>query len=44
MTDRDWLGYCCVLVLFGVLIGGILFVGVPWLWGFAKPLLHAATA
>ena len=32
-----------VLILFGVVVGWGLAVGVLWLWGVIKPLIHAAT-
>ena len=32
-----------VLILFGVVVGWGLAVGVPWLWGVIKPFIHAAT-
>lgn len=27
----------------GVVIGGILFVGIPWAWQYVKPWLHTIT-
>lgn len=44
MSDRDFFWFMVVLVLFGIAIGAALFVGLPWLWGLLKPLLHAWTA
>jgi hypothetical protein len=32
-----------VLVIFGVVVGWGLAVGIPWLWGVIKPFIHAAT-
>lgn len=39
-TDRDLALMCCVLVVIGVVIG----IGVPALWHWLMPLIHAATA
>jgi len=32
----------CVAV--GAVLGAAVMLGLPWLWGAVKPLLHAATA
>ncbi|MGL4404742.1 MAG: hypothetical protein ACRCT6_03220 [Notoacmeibacter sp.] len=33
-----------MLIMFGVFIGFVLFVGIPWLWQYIKPFVHAMTA
>lgn len=50
---RKQLGYYNIpgpgaFIVFGCVIGGaimaVLFLLLPWLWGYVKPLLHALTA
>lgn len=36
-------GLFTALILLGVVIGGILFIVVPWLWRMLKPLIHSVT-
>ena len=44
ISERDFLAFIISLVLLGVVLGAVLFLGVPALWWFIKPLIHAATA
>ena len=44
ISDRDFYGFIIALVLLGVVLGEVLSLVVPALWGFIKPLIHAATA
>ena len=44
INERDFFTFTIALVLLGVVLGAVLFLGVPALWGFIKPLIHAATA
>lgn len=44
ISERDFFTFIIALVLLGVVLGAVLFLGVPALWGFIKPLIHAATA
>lgn len=44
ISERDFIWFMAVMVLFGVLIGAALFVGIPWLWGILRPFIHAWTA
>jgi hypothetical protein len=37
-------GVITALVLFGVIIGVVICIVLPWLWGLAKPFIHAITA
>lgn len=32
-----------MFVLFGIVIGWGLSVGIPWLWAVVKPFIHTAT-
>lgn len=43
ISERDFMQFMIVLVLLGVGIGALLFLGVPSLWEWVKPLIHAAT-
>ncbi len=36
-------GAIAALVVVGIFIGFVLFVGVPLLWGFLKPWIHSIT-
>ena len=40
VSERDFIQFSITLVL----LGAILFLGVPALWEWIKPLIHAATA
>ena len=33
-----------MLVILGIAIGGLFFVGLPWMWTFVKPFIHSVTA
>lgn len=44
ISESDMKGFMGVLVVFGVLIGFALFVGVPWLWSWLRPFIHGWTA
>ncbi len=44
LSDRDFYGFCFILILAGVMIGGVLFVVLPWFWDYIKPWLHTLTA
>lgn len=37
-------GLVTALIVVGIVIGFVLFIGVPWLWQIVKPLIHALTA
>jgi hypothetical protein len=37
-------GIIPALVIFGVIIGVVICLVVPWLWSYIKPFIHAATA
>lgn len=43
ISERDFMKFMVALVLLGVVIGAILFLSVPALWDWIKPLIHAAT-
>ncbi len=43
ISERDFVQFMIVLVLLGVGIGAVLFLGLPALWEWVKPLIHAAT-
>ena len=43
ISELDFMQFMIVLVLLGVGIGALLFLGVPALWEWVKPLIHAAT-
>lgn len=43
ISERDFMQFMIVLVLLGVGIGALLFLGVPALWEWVKPLINAAT-
>lgn len=32
-----------VLIVIGIFIGFVLFIGVPWLWDLLKPWIHSIT-
>lgn len=36
-------GFFAALVVFGVVIGIVLAVGIPWLWNLLKPWIHSVT-
>lgn len=40
----DFTGLLIFFVVIGVIIGMVVSVVAPWLWGFIKPLIHALTA
>lgn len=42
--DGDIAAMFALLVVIGIVIGVALSIGVPWLWGFFKPWIHALTA
>jgi hypothetical protein len=42
MVNLD--GVIPALILFGVVIGVVICLVVPWLWLFVKPLIHSLTA
>lgn len=42
--DDAILAMLVFLVVIGIVIGVALSIGVPWLWGFLKPWIHALTA
>ena len=44
ISEHDFVRFMIVLVLLGIGIGAVLFLGVPALWEWVKPLIHAATA
>lgn len=44
ITDRDFYTFIGVLLFIGFACGFAVLEGVPWLWAFVKPWLHAATA
>jgi hypothetical protein len=44
ITEDAFLGFMLVLVAIGVFIGWLFFVGMPWVWGVLKPVIHAVTA
>lgn len=44
MAPPDFRGIVPTLILLGVLIGFVLFVGVPWLWRLARPWLLSVIA
>ena len=37
-------GVIPALILFGVVIGVVICLVVPWLWSLVKPLIHSLTA
>ncbi|MDP1681075.1 MAG: hypothetical protein Q8L39_04795 [Burkholderiales bacterium] len=42
--DRDaFMGMFIGLIVIGIAIGGLLFLGVPWLWHLLKPWIHTVT-
>lgn len=43
ISEQDFINFMIGLVLLGIGIGAILFLGVPALWEWIKPLIHAAT-
>ena len=43
ISERDFVQFMIVLVLLGVGIGAVLFLGLPALWEWVKPLIHSAT-
>jgi hypothetical protein len=42
-ADGAFAGVVWAMIILGVLIGFVLFVGVPWLWNFIKPFIHSIT-
>lgn len=44
VSESDWRFFIASLVAFGVVVGGLLAIGIPWLWGIIKPWLHTITA
>ena len=44
ISDCDFHGFIIALVLLGVVLGAVLFLGGPGIMGLIKPLIHAATA
>lgn len=44
ISHSDFVFFMVVLVVIGILIGGALFLGVPWLWGILRPFVHGWTA
>ena len=44
ISEHDFVQFMLVLVLLGIGISAVLFLGVPALWEWVKPLIHAATA
>lgn len=43
MYGEMFKGLFTALILFGVVIGGLLFLLIPWLWRLVKPWIHAVT-
>lgn len=43
LSDSDFFRFIAVCVGIGVALGAALFIGLPWLWGVLKPLLHLVT-
>jgi len=41
--DGMFRGLFTMLIVFGVAIGGVLFVLIPWLWRLVKPWIHSVT-
>lgn len=37
-------GVITIVFVIGIVIGFILFVGLPWLWSILKPFIHMVTA
>ncbi len=44
INERDFNWFMVLLVVFGIFIGALLFVGLPALWSVLKPFIHAWTA
>jgi len=42
MVNLD--GVIPALILFGVAIGVVICLVIPWLWSFVKPFIHSITA
>lgn len=42
MVNLD--GVIPALILFGVAIGVVICLAIPWLWSFVKPFIHSITA
>lgn len=43
ISERDFVQFMIVVVLLGFVAGALLALGLPALWEWAKPLIHAAT-
>lgn len=41
--DGLFTGLLLAAAAVGAVLMGALFLGLPWLWGFVKPWLHAVT-
>lgn len=41
--DSDWWLSLAVILAIGVGLGWVLFIGVPMLWAWTKPFIHAIT-
>lgn len=44
ISNRDFQFFMFMLVLVGMFVGAVLFLGIPWLWGILRPFIHAWTA
>ena len=44
ITDKDFAYFVGILITIGVVIGIVLFIGIPWAWIYIKPWIHAITA
>lgn len=43
ISEHDFVQFVIACVLLGIGIGAALFLGVPAIWEWLKPLIHAAT-